>query len=191
MRKLNAKLSSKAGIIALIAVVILLSTAGVTIAGLSDFDGPITNIFKKSYVQSEVVETLENEVKKNVMIKNTGDTQAYIRATVIVTWKDASGNVYSSMPVAGTDYNITYNLSSSGWMNASDGYYYYKKPVDPGNTTGKLITSCSPVSGRAPEGFSLSVEILGSAIQSTPTHVVVDNWTTGVTGVSGTTLVLR
>ena len=42
--------------------------------------------------------------------------------------------------------------------------------------TNELIKECKAVAGKAPEGYSLSVEIIADAIQSVPTHVVVDSW---------------
>ena len=36
----------------------------------------------------------ENNVKKEVSIQNTGNVRAFIRAEVVVTWKDKDGNVY-------------------------------------------------------------------------------------------------
>ena len=182
--------SVKSLVIIACAVVLALAAVGVTVAELMDKDGPIKNIFKKAYVTSEVVETLDGNVKKDVKIKNTGNTDAYIRSFVSVTWKDSSGNVYSAVPVAGTDYKITYDLSH-GWKKSSDGYYYYCYPVAPGSVTSALISSCSQIGGRAPDGYSLSVEILGSAIQSKPASLVVSQWSSGVSGVSGTTLKIK
>ena len=118
--------SKKAIILTICAAVVVLATVGITLSTIFDIDGPIRNYFRKSYVKCQVEETLAGGVKKDVKIKNTGDTQAYTRAAVIVTWKDASGNVNSSVPVPGTDYNINYNLTANGWRKASDGYYYFR-----------------------------------------------------------------
>ena len=48
-----------------------------------------------------------------------------------------------------------------------------------GDNTPALIKECSAVADKTPEGYGLSVEILGSDIQSTPKSVVTENW--GVT----------
>ena len=48
-----------------------------------------------------------------------------------------------------------------------------------GDNTPVLIKECSAVADKTPEGYGLSVEILGSDIQSTPKSVVAENW--GVT----------
>ena len=148
---------------------------GGTVAFMIVKDGPITNLFASSMVTCEVEETFADGVKSNVTIKNTGDTTAYIRAAIVVTWKDAeNGNVYGGKPVAGTDYTIS--LNETDWFLGSDGFYYYKNPVAAENSTTNLIISCSPVANETPAGYGLNVEILGSAIQSVPDSVVEDHW---------------
>ena len=154
---------------------------GGTTAFLIAKGNPVTNTFKPSRVASDVHETFVNNVKSNVTIANTGDTTAYIRAYINVTWQDASGNVYPGTPVSGTHYNMSLNLSETGetgWIKIGD-FYYYTQPVEPGQETAVLINSCTPVEGQTPAGYGLNVEILGSAIQSVPISVVTSNW--GVT----------
>ena len=146
---------------------------GTTAAFLITNDEPIVNTFNPSKVTSAVNEAFNGAVKSNVTVANTGDTEAYIRATYVVTWKDEYGQVYGKTPQPNEDYVISIG---SGWIPGSDGYYYYVSPVAPGDSTTALIVSCEPVAGRTPEGFGLNVEILGSAIQSTPANVVHDKW---------------
>lgn len=133
---------------------------------------PVENRFTPSKVTVAVQEDLNGATKSDVKIQNTGDTDAFIRAAVIVTWKDADGKVYGMKPVAGTDYTITYG--SNGWTQ-HDGYWYCNTEIAPNAVTPVLIQSCSPA-GTAPEGYALSVEILASGIQSKPTSVAQENW---------------
>lgn len=50
----------------------------------------------------------------------------------------------------------------------------------PSGLTGVLITKCQPnVPSTAPEGYFLTVEILGSGIQSVPEQAVKDAWGSG------------
>ena len=156
-------------------VIALMFVVGVTTAYLMTNTNSITNTFQPAQVACAVEETFDRTTKENVKIKNTGNTEAYIRAAVIVTWKDGeNGNVYGSAPVAGEDYEI--NINSGDWFMASDGYYYYKSPVASGGETGVLISSCTAVQGKAPVGYGLNVEILCTAIQSTPTDFVTERW---------------
>ena len=156
----------------------ILMAVGMSSAFLKTQKGALVNEFKSSYVTSEVIETFKDNVKTDVKIQNTGDIDAYIRAAVVVTWEDENKNVYPQMPVAGRDYTI--ELSDNGWdIATSDGYYYFTKPVASGGCTGVLINEVKPVDSKTPEGYRLSVEILGDAIQSKPAKAVENSW--GVT----------
>lgn len=162
--------------LAICLLLVLGITVGATTAFLVTHSASLTNTFKKSVVSCEVKETFENNVKKDVSIKNTGDTQAYIRAYVNITWMDQANNkVYASKPVSSKDYQIVY--TNNDWILGSDGYWYYKSAVDPNETTTDLIKSCELLTtAEIPEGYQLSVEIICSAIQSTPTKAVIEDW---------------
>ena len=161
-------------------ILLLMISVGGTIAFVVTHTSEIRNTFTESVVKCEVDETFENNVKSNVSIKNTGDTTAYIRAFVNVTWMNESGQVASVSPKS-TDYMIEY--STSGWLKGSDGYYYYSLPVQPNNKTAVLINSCRLLeTASAPDGYYLSVEIVCSSIQSTPVSVVSDIWHVQLSG---------
>ena len=156
-------------------ILLLMISVGGTIAFVVTHTSEIRNTFTESVVKCEVDETFKNNVKSNVSIKNTGDTTAYIRAFVNVTWMNESGQVASVSPKENTDYEIIY--STSGWIKGSDGYWYYSLPVQPNDKTAVLINSCQLLeTASAPYGYYLSVEIVCSAIQSTPVSVVRDIW---------------
>ena len=138
----------------------------------------VENKFTPGEVRCEVEETIKNNVKSDVKIKNTGNTAAYIRATYVVTWQKDDGTVNGKMPVVGTDYTIDVESAKErGWM-LIDGYWYYTSPVDPEGVTDVLIASCELAeNAEAPEGgYHLSVEIIASAIQSEPASVVAEKW---------------
>ena len=161
-------------------ILLLMISVGGTIAFVVTHTSEIRNTFTESVVKCEVDETFENNVKSNVSIKNTGDTTAYIRAFVNVTWMNESGQVASVSPKS-TDYMIEY--STSGWLKGSDGYYYYSSPVQPNDKTAVLINSCRLLeTASSPDGYYLSVEIVCSAIQSTPVSVVSDIWHVQLSG---------
>ena len=153
---------------------LVLAVAGGTLAWLTANSGPVTNTFTPAQVTCEVDETFQNNVKSAVSIKNTSNIDAYIRAYVVVTWKDAQGNVYGK-PVKDTDYTIEY-ATGTGWEKGSDGYYYFTKPVGVDKTTSELIKTCAPVADKAPAGYDLSVEIIAEAIQSLPATTVASVW---------------
>lgn len=188
---------------ALLIAMVLIVTLGVgsTLAYLIDTSSEVTNTFLPSEVTCEVHETFDGTKKSNVYIQNVkdddglSDTEAYIRAAIVGTWKDAvGGNVYGQKPVAGTDYTITLTNTTQkadAWVKGADGYYYWTSPVPVGEFTGVLITSCTPVDGKEPDGYHLSVEIIAEAIQSEPSTAVTSSWTSGVSSVNGTTLVIK
>lgn len=184
--KTKMKLFKKTGksFTLLVSLLLLLSvTVGGTIAYLSAKTEPLDNEFTPSEVTTEVNEDFENNKKENVTIKNTGDTEAWIRAAIIVTWQDNSGNVYGKKPMTKSecrhenpnctcDYTITFGDS---WTKGADGFYYYTSPVDAENSTSALIETCSS-KNTAPEDYYLNVEIIGSGIQSVPDSVVESVW---------------
>lgn len=158
--------------------------AGVTIAFLFTSTEPLKNTFTPAYVSCDVLEgegdngsTFDGVTKSKVRIKNTGNTDAYIRAAVVITWvSDKDNKVSAVKPVAQADYSIAY-AEDAGWtFNNADGFWYYSAPVKVNDTTENLIESCTAVAGKAPDGFHLSVEIVASAIQSLPTTVVEQQW---------------
>ncbi len=181
MRKKNH--NYRKSVILLISVsALVFMVIGLSTSFLKTQRGPLINEFASSYVSSKVDESFKDDIKSNVRIQNTGDVDAYIRAAVIVTWQDKNGNVYPHKPIPGTDYEIEF--STDGWdTQTTDNYYYYVEPVGPKEYTEVLINEVKPVDSKTPEGYRLSVEILGDAIQSLPTKAVVDSW--GVTVTNG------
>lgn len=174
MGKYKAMLQNKKMAAALLSLLLILAvSAGATIAYLTSHTGDKVNTFTPGEVQTEIVEDFDGEVKEDVFLKNTGDTEAYLRAAVVVTWKDSNGNVHAAAPVQGKDYEMILAVGT-GWFQAADGYYYYSRPVPAGEQTGILIDSCKPLAEK--EGYVLSVEIIGSAIQSSPAKAVENAW---------------
>lgn len=170
---------NKKKIVLLVSVVMLLTmTVGTTLAYLLDTSDTIENIFNPSEVTCAVTETVTETEKTDVMITNTGDTEAYIRAAIVVNWADGKGNVYGKTPIKNSDYAL--DLSETGWIEGDDGFYYWPNPVAPNNATGYLIDSVKLADGvNAPAGYALSVEILCSAVQSVPAKAVED-WSNGL-----------
>ena len=171
----------------LVSILLIAAVAvGSTVAYIVTSTSALKNVFHPTSITVDVDEKIENDVKSDVTIKNTGTTDAYIRAQIIVTWKDADGNVAATKPVSGTDYTMTLKLTDNGWFKGSDGFYYYSKSVAPDAKTDVLITECKKSTGATvPAGYDLSVEIIASGIQSTPDNVVNKAWLV-VTGSNGT-----
>ena len=170
---------AKKPLAALVALVLILgAVVGGTLAYLAARTDAIVNTFNPAKVDITVDENFNGKTKENVKITNTGDTDVYIRATYVVTWKDTDGNVYPEQPQPEDDYTIGLN-PDGGWYHFN-GYYYYTYPVASGASTGVLIDLCTPVTGRAPEGYTLSVNVLASAIQSVPAEAVGQAWVVSI-----------
>ena len=165
----------------LVSLLLVLGVAvGGTVAFLSTSTGSKVNTFTPSEVTCEVTEAFKNNVKSQVAVKNTGDTTAFIRAAINVTWmsnQDAANQTVSAkVPVKDKDYSITF-AKNTNWIKGADGYYYYQLPVDPQGSTGELIKECKLLNNASvPDGYHLSVEIVASAIQSAPYSVVQSMW---------------
>lgn len=155
-------------------LLILTVTAGGTLAYIVTHTGNVPNTFTPAEVTCAVQETFENNVKKDVGIKNTGNTDAYIRVAVLITWQDGDGKV-APTPVSTSDYIISYNTDSY-WVESGD-YWYYTKPVASDAVTSVLINSCEPKNNL--DGYTLHVEIVADAVQSQPADAVQQAW--GVT----------
>lgn len=172
----------RSGILLAAVIVLLAGAVGGTWAFLVAQSEPVQNNFTYAHVRCRIDETFDGTTKSDVKIQNTGDIPAYIRARIVVTWKDASGNV-SAVPVKNTDYTIAFNENEKDWTQQGD-YWYCKTAVDAGEETPVLITKCEK-KGNAPKDYDLSVEILADAIQSEPANAVMEAWGYNPTAVSG------
>lgn len=182
--------------LALLIALVLLAAAGVgaTVAFLHMKTDSIQNDFTYGKVSCEVLESFEKEddfyAKRDVRIKNTGNTDAYIRVLLVFTWKDQDGNVFVNRPEADRDYQINLALSN-GWIvsnNDIGAYIYYKYPVVPGEKTPILIDGVRQAAGViGPENgkYALSVEIIADAVQAEPAEAVTDAWDEATVGADG------
>lgn len=175
-RKKHSRIRMNKLAILFIAVVMLIgAVVGSTVAFLVTETTPVTNTFEYAKVSCAVSETFIGATKENVQIQNTGTTDAYIRATYVVNWLNKDGTIAASVP-EGYSYDLTENPNNV-WAKGDDGYFYYWTPVAPGNSTPESLLNCT---AHYPEGvepqYILSVEILATAVQSTPAKAVQEAW---------------
>lgn len=127
------------------------------------------NRFAPAEVSCEALEVFDGEQKTSVQIKNTGNTDSYLRVRLVSYWVDAGGNIVgkpSKMP------EITIE---PGWIEGTNNTYYYQKPVAPEMTTNNLLSS--PVLLEKDENeYSQVIEIFAEAIQSKPQNAVMNSW---------------
>ena len=148
------------------AALILTVSVGGTVAYLITQSGEVTNTFSPATLPPTVVEDIDGAVKKEVSIKNSGDVPAYIRADVIVTWRNNAGEVYGTAPVENQDYSIS--IPGTDWVKGNDGYYYYTKPVTQGDSTAPLFTNAQlkTETVKQPSDYKLSIEVISQTIQA-------------------------
>lgn len=165
------KTKKPAALLVSLALVLGIVVTG-TIAFLVTNTGPVVNTFTPTKLSVDVEEDIENGVKSNVAVRNTGDVDAYVRAMVVFSWVNEKGEVLGEAVDAG-DYTITWMPDmddtkdgvQNGWVKSGN-YYYFTEKVGAQAETDVLFTNCAPVAANVPEGYSLSVEILAQTIQA-------------------------
>ena len=153
-------------------ILVVGAAAGGTVAWLTQTTQTENNNFSYGTVSCAINESFNGTTKSAVTVTNTGNTPAYIRAACIVNWVDAQGNIAANVPA---DYTYDLSIPGAGWTAGSDGYYYYNGVVNPNGTTeGSLLTCTSshPADGE----YKLSVKVIASAVQATPSAAVNEAW---------------
>ena len=161
-------------------ILVVGAAAGGTVAWLTQTTQTENNNFSYGTVSCAINESFDGTTKSNVTVTNTGNTPAYIRAACIVNWVDAQGNIAANVPA---EYTYSLSIPGAGWTAGSDGYYYYNGVVDAnGRTEGSLLTCTSshPEDGE----YTLSVKVIASAVQATPSTAVNEAWPGNPFGIS-------
>lgn len=155
------------------ATVLLLALAiGGTVAWLSTQSAPITNTFLPSKVTCEVQEKFNGTVKSDVNVKNTGNTQAFIRVKLVTYRTNGQGQHIGGTAEIPDDFT-----PGKGWVKY-DGYYYYTKPVEPDCAPdAKLIDRITLQSSyQDADGGRQAIDVMAEAIQSVPGEAVKAAW---------------
>lgn len=140
----------------------------------------ISNTFVLGEINPEIMEVFSanNKTKEDVYIKNSGNVPTFVRTAVIIQWKDNEGKILYENPVKNTDYSISFS-SSSNWIKSSDGYYYYKNPLQVNESTDILIEECIQLQEYIDK--KLEVSIITQGIQAEPTNAVREAWNVNIT----------
>ena len=141
---------------------------GTTFALLKASTAPVENTFTAAKSGTDIVEELDGNQKKSIVVKNTGTAVSYVRVKLVMNWVDESGNV-SAAPV-----NIK-PVITGNWFPGSDGNYYYQIPVAVKGETSNLLQK--PIEQKdAPTGCHLEVTVLAESIQAAPSAAVEGAW---------------
>lgn len=97
----------------------------------------------KEGVTVDVTDEVNNEgkTKENVVIKNTGESTSYIRATIVGHWTTEGGIVLLPWKIDDTVTGTFSGLQNDSWFMGDDGFFYHKAPVAPGDVTAPLFDS--------------------------------------------------
>ena len=150
---------------------------GTTFALLKASTAPVENTFTAAKSGTDIVEELDGNQKKSIVVKNTGTAVSYVRVKLVMNWVDnTTGNIVSG------DNLPTVVLNESDWFEQG-GIYYYTKPVapvgeEPNNVTSNLLQANSPITEPAdkPAGCHLEVTVLAESIQAAPSKAVTESW---------------
>jgi hypothetical protein len=151
---------------------------GTTFALLKASTAPVENTFTAAKSGTDIVEELDGNQKKSIVVKNTGTAVSYVRVKLVMNWVSGDGKTISGEPV-----NIDVTYDTTKWFE-QDGIYYYTKPVGPvdakpNNVTTNLLQT--PITqDAAPEGYHLEVTVLAESIQAAPSAAVQQSWGVGV-----------
>ncbi|MCI6986568.1 MAG: hypothetical protein MR906_00975, partial [Clostridium sp.] len=146
-----------------------------SLAWLISAPEPVVNEFTPGVVTIEVDEKFDSTTKSDVSIKNTGTVPAYIRVALVPAWVDDEGNIAAKHASLKLDCDITWGDNfNQFWFEGTDGFYYCKTVIEPGESTPILIKSCT-VKGEEHE-YDFELQVIASAVQSLPTTTVEAVW---------------
>lgn len=166
----------------ILALILLLGmTIGGTIAYLVRESDSVVNDFIPANVTIDIQETVNNNVKEEIVIENKSNIPVYIRVALVGNWADAEGKIC----INHSSDQPTFTLGDN-WKPGSDGFYYYTKSVAVGGKTTDLLGSNIELVLND-DGCSYQLEVIASAIQAQGDNdsetAVCDAW-----GIAPTTL---
>jgi len=145
--------------ILVLALILLLGLAvGGTAAYLSNSTDDVENNFSPATVVGTIQETVKNNVKTSITVRNDGNVACYIRVALVINWVNEDDDIC-------TRHTIPTITPGTGWTLGEDGYYYHTDPVNPTESTANLLSA--PLAMTQDEDLcEMQVEIVSSAIQA-------------------------
>ena len=104
------------------------------------------------------------KVTKEAFVKNTGTVDFYTRVKITKTFVPAQGE---EKPELNTKL-VRLDINEKYWEPGNDGFYYYKKPVAPGEETKPLFTTVtfSTEMGNEYQNVKVIIDLDAQAVQS-------------------------
>lgn len=142
-------------------------------------------------VEVEVTDDMSTDklTKSNVAITNTGNCDAYLRAAIVGNWFDSKGKIVNvawsidQTQFVGLPGTAAAGSSDGSWVQGTDGFFYYTKPVQAGKATNTpLFTSYTTGLCNGYASAKLEITIAAQAVQKTKIATALSNgWAPGVT----------
>lgn len=164
--------NKKIGTLIISLLIIVTMTVGGTAAFLITQTNSKENKFGSSKVNCEVIEDFDGTIKKNVNVKNTGDTEAYLRVRLVTYRVNADGQ-----RIGGTA-EVPQFTPGTNWVKYSN-YYYYTLPVAPNGVPENSLIDANGIKlieYTDADGGKQVIEVMAEAIQSTPASAVGETW---------------
>lgn len=134
--------------------------------------GEATNVITSGQIKCKIIEKMGNAdfpaegvyilpgstVSKKVSVKNVGENPFWLR----VKLKNTIDNT-----VITSDF-VELDLNKTDWIDGKDGFFYYKKPLEPEAETEKLFTQVKIAGGadNRHSGKTIKIAIYAYAVQS-------------------------
>ena len=164
--------SGKKALILMVSLVAILAVSvGGVLAWLATSSGEVKNTFAPGKTDIEIEEKFENNVKKDVKVKNSGSIPVYARVNLVFTWKDSAGNVIEKP----ADANLNVSYGSANWVKGSDGFWYYTKPIAAGSETSAVVSEAK-VTFPEGKGYKMDLEVMAQSIQAEPKDAIEGAW---------------
>ena len=178
----------KAVTLLLVTVLLSLAVADVTLSLLFDRTEPLENVFEPA----KVVLALTNEhlveggETGHRLIINKGEVPLFIRVFAVVSWESTADEhtILAEMPkvtsnlaghaVANPDvvlkFAVEHGFDTNNWFEGSDGFFYHKGPLQPGETL-HILESAQVTASGSRSGYAIHVEVIAEGIQGDPVTV--------------------
>ena len=173
------KNSRKLLVIALAMLALSLSVAG-SLAYFSETSEIVHNVITTGnihvrLVEKSIVDGVEKDfedvdgampgeaISKIVKLENTGTNPAFVRLAVTKNIRLAEGK--SGIPDLDL---IEIDFNTTDWTDGEDGWYYYNRALNPGETTEPLFTTVKmkETMGNLYQGCVTTVTVAGQAVQT-------------------------
>lgn len=125
-------IKAQAKILVTVLTLVVVLGIGATVAYLHDTTGVVRNIFDPAQLDTKIEETLGTDGTKQVVIANTGKSDAYVRARVMVSGVKAGqlqivGSSSEVVKESGNVYLVMPNVSNGDgkWSQLDGDFYYY------------------------------------------------------------------